>query len=145
MSMDPFEKHLQNQPLRTIPGEWRNEILAAAHNQEADPCQRESWRETHVSIWQFLLVRFPVAGGALAAVWATIIIVNLLAFYPGKLISPAHAQANQPEPWSLRNLQRIEFRQLVRGEEVDSESSFPELPGPSIIRPQGKLCREWQV
>ena len=49
MSTDDFEKRLERQPLRQIPGEWREEILSAARQaslaEHAPPVLRSSTAE----------------------------------------------------------------------------------------------------
>ncbi len=64
---DPFEQRLSGQPMREIPGPWREEILAAA---QAAAAPRHAARNTpHVPWWRELFWPRPTAWAALAGVW----------------------------------------------------------------------------
>jgi hypothetical protein len=65
--MDEFEALLKRQPLRSVPTEWRREILAAADNAPAEP-----W-------WRPWFYPSPVAWAAIAATWLVIIGLNAAA------------------------------------------------------------------
>ncbi len=81
MSMDDFEKRMQRQPLKRIPGEWREEVLRAARLEPARVEMRDhsarsegdSWR----SSWRRVLLslRWHLAG--MSAVWLLAAILNL--------------------------------------------------------------------
>jgi hypothetical protein len=82
MNSNDFEKRLQGQPMRELPSEWRNEILAIAQ-QAADP--QHAARNTR-SVSHFLstinhqlstfLWPSPKAWAGLAAVWIAILAIN---------------------------------------------------------------------
>ena len=86
MNTDDFEKQLQRQPLRPMPGEWRAEILSAAR-QASSP--NHASRITHhlppspslLSTLNSQLSTFlwphPTAWAGLAAVWLVILGMNL--------------------------------------------------------------------
>ena len=86
MNPDDFEKHLQRQPLRQVPGEWREEILSAAR-QASLP--QHAPRTTHHAPpspsllstlhpqLSTLLWPHPAAWAGLAAVWLVILGLNL--------------------------------------------------------------------
>lgn len=69
--MDDFEQLLKNQPLRTVPAEWRGEILAEAVAASARK------PKAPMSLAQAWLWPSPYAWGALAAVWVVILGLNL--------------------------------------------------------------------
>jgi hypothetical protein len=58
--MDEFEQFLSKQPLRSVPPEWRRELLVA----------RQPW-------WREWLWPSPVAWAALGCVWLVIVVLNL--------------------------------------------------------------------
>jgi hypothetical protein len=64
MNLDDFEKKLGRQPMRDIPGHWRDEILRAAAARE------ERW-------WEAWLWPSPRAWAGLAAAWVVILGINL--------------------------------------------------------------------
>jgi hypothetical protein len=79
--MEQFEQYLSRQPMRRIPSEWREEILAAAG--------RESWVESRrpKGLWSSLVAPrlysafwpHPVAWAGLAAVWLFLLGVDFSA------------------------------------------------------------------
>jgi hypothetical protein len=79
MKPDLFEQHLSRQPLRPIPPEWRQDILARAaasrpHN-DPDPVTAVPARH-RLGDW---LWPHPVAWAGLAACWLTILTLDRLA------------------------------------------------------------------
>ena len=85
MSADDFEQRVQRQPLRQVPGEWRQEILAAA--QQASQPQHAPRTTHHGSPAPSLLSTLrrqlsallwphPAAWAGLAAVWLVILGLN---------------------------------------------------------------------
>src|ERR1039457_4444776 len=86
MNTEDFEKRLQRQPLRQIPGEWREEILSAAR--EASLPEHAPRTTHHVPAKASLLSTLhhqlstllwphPTAWAGLAAVWLVILGINL--------------------------------------------------------------------
>ncbi len=73
MSPDEFEKHLQRQPLRKVPDEWRAEILRIAESSHpSTPDPRPSFLSTINHHLSTLLWPHPKAWAGLAAVWILI-------------------------------------------------------------------------
>lgn len=66
--MDEFERFLSQQPVRSVPASWRDEILPATASEEG---QAPWW---HQWLWPS-----PVAWAALAVVWMVIIGLQLAA------------------------------------------------------------------
>ena len=86
MNTDDFEKRLQRQPLRQMPGEWREEILSAAR--QASLPEHAPRTTHHVPPSPSLLSTLhhqlstllwphPTAWAGLAAVWVVILGINL--------------------------------------------------------------------
>src|SRR4051812_6568694 len=72
MKTDDFEKQLQEQPMRQVPGHWRGQILQMARKSEIrnpKPEGQNSW--LHQLLWPC-----PQAWGALAAVWVVVLFLN---------------------------------------------------------------------
>ncbi len=72
---DDFEKQIQRQPLRQIPGEWRGEILSAVER-ASRPTPRASFLSTFNFQLSTLLWPHPKAWAGLAAVWILIFVVD---------------------------------------------------------------------
>src|SRR3954466_15916808 len=74
MKTDDFEKQLQEQPMRQVPGHWRRVILrfarAASSPRRLQPENQKSW--LHQVLWPC-----PQAWGALAAVWVLVLFLNV--------------------------------------------------------------------
>ena len=75
MNGDDFEEHLRRQPLRPVPGEWRDQILRTAAARDDRRTQASSPLVT--SWWRELLWPSPQAWAGLAAVWLLIFLVNV--------------------------------------------------------------------
>ncbi len=121
MNPDDFEKQLQRQPLRQPPAAWRGEILAAARaNIRATQRPAEAGL---LASWRALLTRFPVAWGAVAALWLVIIGANSLLSGPS-ISTSASAPANNATmtAWSL---QRVQVSLLANG-----LTDFPDIAPP---------------
>jgi len=86
MKADDFEKRLQSQPMRQVPPEWRDQILAAARQAAAaQPVPRPAPRAHAFSALlsainhqlSNLLWPHPAAWAGLAAVWLMILGLDL--------------------------------------------------------------------
>lgn len=87
MKPDEFEKELQRQPTRQVPSEWRAEILRAASEAMAADAKRHDHlrratlslaRSAATSRWRELLWPSPKAWAGLAAVWLSLVGLNVL-------------------------------------------------------------------
>jgi hypothetical protein len=121
MNMDDFEKRLQRQPMRQVPGEWRGEILAAATAPERWPAKVDS-----IPLWRLIFGQFPVASTAFAGFWIVLIAVNVLLFGVAGKQPISQSVAHNDEPSSIWQLQTAELQQLAGGDSsISAESPTP--------------------
>jgi hypothetical protein len=125
MKPDPFEQQLSQQPLRTLPPEWRQEILARAVS-GLDPRDSDSARA--ISIRQRLrgwVWPHPVAWAGLGACWLAILTLDHLAAPSAAELAQAEAGARIAEALfaASRSPQAVEL-------------STPLIPRPAMDRPR---------
>jgi hypothetical protein len=137
MNMDNFEKRLQRQSWRQLPGEWRGEILAAATAPE-----RRIAADNAIPLWRLIFARFPVATGALAAVWIALIAINLLLFGTSSQSAARPQFASITEPSSIWRLQNAELQQIASGDPSISGESPANLPAATPRSPRSDRRRE---
>lgn len=70
MNLDDFEQELKRQPFRSVPPQWKEQILSGTERTPDTRPDRRSWL-------QELLWPSPMAWGALAAVWVAIVGINV--------------------------------------------------------------------
>jgi hypothetical protein len=122
-----FEKKLQRQTLRRIPGEWREEILQAARATDT----RRSVSEPQLSWLSKLLWPCPQAWAGLAGAWVLIIVLNVST---GNERARAVVSQTARPPAELINAAREQRRELARLLEptaptaIDRPKSFPPRP-----------------
>jgi hypothetical protein len=130
MKPDDFEKQLQRQPLRQVPGEWRAEILRSAraaslHAPRPAPRVAAWWNEW---LWPC-----PQAWAGLAAVWLDILGLNATA--PAESGSMAE---RPPEPSSeLESRLAAQRRELARLLDNTLSEPAPILKSPPGPRSEG--------
>ena len=135
--MDDFEQKLQRQPLRQVPGEWREEILAAATGRGSRVESREQegcWPSTLVSRLSSLLWPHPATWAGLAAVWILILAVD----FSMRDKSPALAEKSSPPSpeviVELRRQQRLLAELIGPRDTRDADRSKPLVPQPRSER-----------
>jgi hypothetical protein len=130
--MEQFEQYLSRQPMRRIPSEWREEILAAAG--------RESWVESRrpKGLWSSLVAPrlysafwpHPVAWAGLAAVWLFLLGVD----FSARERAPAVAESGSALPAEVivevRQQQRLLAELLGPRDVRDADRSKPSAPLP---------------
>jgi hypothetical protein len=127
--MDQFERRLSREPLREIPAEWREEILAAATSHHPLPVERRSFLSTLNSQLSTILWPHPAAWASLAAVWIFIFAVDLST----RERTPTIAQRNPPPVEvivEMRQQQRLlaELIGLREVKEADRSESLTPRP-----------------
>ena len=95
MNADDFEKQVQRQPIRQVPGEWRAEILRAAATTRGNP-QPSTPHSQPSSWWRELLWPCPQAWAGLAAAWAVVFVLNVASRDPVQVAKTSKA-APAPE------------------------------------------------
>lgn len=113
---EQFESRLSRQPLKSIPAEWRAEILTAAHAVQPanhlSPVTRHSLLSTINYQLSTLLWPHPKAWAGLATIWVFIVILN----FSMRDTSPRVAEKSTPPSpeviVELKQQQRL-FAELV--------------------------------
>ena len=146
MNTEDFEKRLQRQPLRQIPGEWREEILVAARQasgthhaprttQHASP----SLLSTLTHQLSTLLWPHPAAWAGLAAVWLVILGLN----YTTRDAFPRLAKGSLPAAPQLfmvfKEQERVLAELIGPREAPVAERPKPASPRPRSERQQALL------
>ncbi|WP_040549367.1 hypothetical protein [Pedosphaera parvula] len=132
MKPDDFEKQLQQQSMRAIPGEWRNEILDAAKSaapKQHDTSKSPSFLSTLNHQLSAILWPCPQAWAGLAAIWLIVLAVNFTTADRTEVV----AKVATPSPEIIMALkeQRRELAELVDRhdiEPVDLPKSVPPKP-----------------
>ena len=122
MTPDNFEERLSRRTPRTLPAEWRAEILSAAFAEQAEPAPSEQPRRSH---WTVGDLQWP----ALAAVW---VIIATIHFTTAKPEQNPHIAAASPEAW---NRYWREERRLI-AELIEPPIPQPAPPEPVILGPR---------
>jgi hypothetical protein len=142
MNTDDFEKRLERQPLRQMPGEWREEILSAARQaslpehapratQHALPSR--SLLSTLYHQLSTLLWPHPVAWAGLAAVWLVILGINLTTRDASTLVAK-HAAPVSPQVFMAFQEQERLLSELIG----PRETPVAERPKPRLPRPRSE-------
>ena len=126
--MNEFEKQLARQPLKSIPPEWRAQILKEARGRVAPhvpSVTRQPWSWLHELFWPN-----PQAWGALAAIWIVIAAIQL--------ITPGSARVQDSEVAKSHIIsvseQRRELARLLDG--AKPEHSPADRPRTARVVPQ---------
>ena len=104
---DQFEQRLQRQPLRPVPVQWREEILATAeaNRRHAAPQSVSEDQAALLAGWRLLFARLPLAWTALVALWVALIGVNLMLPHP-----PVNVAAQRSPSARMSLLAALDFR-----------------------------------
>jgi hypothetical protein len=130
MKPDEFEQKLQRQPLRQVPTEWRNEILAAAAVQLLGAPKRSEGGSTLNAQLSTFLWPHPTAWVGLAAIWILILAVNFSMRDPTPVVAEKAAPPS-PEVFVELKQQRRLLAELIGprdAPEADRSKSFVPQP-----------------
>jgi hypothetical protein len=128
--MNEFEKQLASQPLKSVPTEWRAQILKEAQAQVTRDVSANEFRP----LWWLreLLWPYPQAWGALAAVWIVIAVF--------KFTTPNSTTANAGEIAKNQTIsvseQRRELANLLDATPDKSSRSPANRPRSARVIPQ---------
>jgi hypothetical protein len=136
MNHDDFEQKLRRQPLRQVPAEWREEILAVAGRESRVEGRTQQWRRSSslVSRLSSFLWPHPVAWAGLAAVWILIFAVD---FSIGDKAPVVAEKSLPPSPQvmvELRQQQRLLAELIGPRETRDADRSKSLSPRPRSER-----------
>jgi hypothetical protein len=139
---DNFEQKLQRQPLRQIPGEWREEILVAAavNRRQATSCEvgrgftSAATRRSLLSILNAqlstILWPHPTAWAGLAAVWMVILAVNFSVRDKAPAVAEKSAPPSPEVLVELKQQQRLLAELIGPRDPSDADRSKPLAPWP---------------
>jgi hypothetical protein len=135
MKPDNFEQKLQRQPLRQMPGKWREEILVAATSCHSSRATRHTFFSTLNAQLSTILWPHPRAWAGLAAVWILILAVN----FSMRDKSPVLAEKSLPPSpeviVELRQQQRLLAELIGPRDTSDADRSKSLVPPPRSERP----------
>ncbi|MGO8928410.1 MAG: hypothetical protein ACLQU3_16200 [Limisphaerales bacterium] len=137
MKPDDFEKHLQRQPLRRVPSQWRDGVLWAARQAAAaQPAPRPTGHALRAilatinSQLSTLLWPHPAAWAGLAAAWALILGFNLTTHDAALRVANRAPSASPDVFMAFQEQQRL-LTELIGPRETpvaDQPKSVPPLP-----------------
>jgi hypothetical protein len=128
MKTDDFEKRLQQQPMRQVPGHWRADILKSAAS--ASSPQRLQSEDQQSWLYQ-LLWPCPQAWGALAAVWVVVLVLNASS---SNSAPPIAKVPNEPREVMMAVKLQVKFRA-----ELMSANDVPVAEPPKLGVPQSRI------
>jgi hypothetical protein len=132
--MEPFEEHVRRQPLREVPPDWREDILAtarAAAQATSGKPARERWGERLRQMAKAWLWPHPVAWSVVGACWVVIAALNF------SLREGEPVVAQKPSPMSAETMTELKRERLMFVE----LAGLPEKPDLDRIRKQAPQPR----
>ena len=128
--MEQFERRLSRQPLRPVPAEWREEILAAATAGHPSRAARHSFLSTLNAQLSTLLWPHPRAWAGLAAVWLVILAVDFSARDRPPAVAEKSASPSPEVMVELRQQQRLLAELIGPRDPSDADRSKSFVPHP---------------
>jgi hypothetical protein len=122
MNADDFEKKLQRQPLRQVPGDWREAILRTAQSRASSVAQRPGplLIRPLLIAWRELIQPCRFAWSGMAALWLLFWLIN------------AHTQP-EDSPWQVATSARAVSQRI--GFLQEQRRVLAELTGPIDLPP----------
>jgi hypothetical protein len=138
---DQFEQRLQRQPLRPVPGQWREEILATAeaNRRHAAPQSVSDDQAALLAGWRLLFARLPIAWTALVALWVALIGVNLMLPHP-----PVNVAAQRSPAARMSLLAALDFKRAqleLLGEKFSLATEAPPASEAPAVPPRPRSER----
>lgn len=138
MKTDDFEKRLQRQSPREIPGAWREEILSAARRAEISghlsPVTWPSFLSTLIQQLSAMSRPHRIAWASLASVWVIIMALNFSA-RDNSTVATRQIAPPSPEAIAAWRQQRRELASLTEpNQSREIEAPRPRLPQPRSNR-----------
>jgi hypothetical protein len=138
MNLDDFEKQLQRQPMRSLPAEWRAEIIATA---KSAPCTATATRSQ--SFLSAVNVRLsavlwpcPQAWAGLGMVWLMILAVNFVTEGKVEQVAKTMPRPSAEIIMALRE-QKRELAKLI--EPFSAQLADPPKTNPSRPRSERRI------
>jgi hypothetical protein len=138
MKPDNFEQELQRQPLRPIPGDWREQILGACVRKQA------AVEAASVPAWRLLFLRFPVAWGAFAALWVAIVSINALLIRSDTPVTPRQVAVSSFQSLAAWNHRSAVLQQLASDDQAVEAAAPAPPPVMNLNSPRSERRRGWQ-
>ena len=136
MNSDDFEKRLEGQIMRPIPGAWRREILRAT---QVPAPARDRFFTTLYHRLSTLLWPCPQAWAGLAAIWLVILTMNFATREPETKM----AKAPLPSLEAVAAMKEQRRLYLELAELHPKETAQPAKP--SAPRPRSERRKEFQI
>ena len=133
MNPEDFESQLRQQSFRTLPAEWRQEILAAATKSVRPAALPPVPRRSAFGGLAALFWPHPGAWAGLAATWVAIAALNHAAAGPEAVTVAKNGPSTSPALILVLREQQQELLRLV----MPQESEAVEPPSGFIPRPRG--------
>lgn len=137
MKTDDFEKRLQRQPQREIPGAWREEVLAKAWESAGSA---QTAHTPHPGFFHFLQALFSrpqrIGWAGLTAAWIVIVTLHLATGETSQTASiTTSAAPTTPETLQALKQQRLLLAELVdRHDRHEADRLKAIAPGPRSQR-----------
>src|SRR5436190_24093985 len=106
MNTDNFEKQLQRQPLRQVPGDWREDILRTARA-GVPAAQGGVLVRAGVKLWRELIWPCRHAWSGLAALWIVIAVIHAGMSGSSHDVAPMQAASFPARFEALEEQQRV--------------------------------------
>ncbi|MEN9575333.1 MAG: hypothetical protein RL514_3188 [Verrucomicrobiota bacterium] len=143
MNPDSFEQRLSRQPLRPVPAEWRDAVLARAGDLQsrslfaAMASDGEYKSPAHASLWERLFGPNPLAWAGLAAVWVLLFAVNRSG---SESATSSASRASQQSETAVAEIVRERRREMAELLNLDEPRAT--LPARDALPPKRSQRRE---
>ena len=132
MKPDDFERQLQRQTPREIPGEWRHEIMDAAKRANNVPLSTRNPRRS--PWWRELLWPCPQAWAGLAAVWLAILFLSAASREPVQISKTSNAAPAREQLMALQERRRLLAELMGSSVVAEPAKAFQPRPRSEILR-----------